>query len=130
MTNYYLVDGEVYSESSDFDYIMHQLVSEWQEYFTIKAQDYRGVDGSEPHRYLGEPGQFSDIWRKIPKLKKALWDGDELVGEGKRVILMDLIGHCFLTLALIDYRAAPPPKEADCPKEVESVPRDKAAGHL
>lgn len=50
---------------------------------------------------LGVKGQFSDIWRKIGKLRTALWDGKELQGEQPEEILMDLIGHCLLTIDLI-----------------------------
>lgn len=83
-------------------YIMDELVPEWTRHFLAKAAHYRDKEGFEPHTVLGERGQFADIWRKIWPLKKAMWDGEELGFEGKREILMDLIGHCFLSVALID----------------------------
>jgi hypothetical protein len=51
-------------------------------------------------------GQFADIWRKIGKLKTALWDGrpDQLVSEDVDEVIRDLIGHCFITLNLLSTR--------------------------
>lgn len=51
---------------------------------------------------LGPAGQFADIWRKIGPLKRALWDGQDLTREPAREILFDLIGHCFLTIEMLD----------------------------
>lgn len=95
----YIIGDE---EGSDFIYIMQQLIPEWAAHFDRKHSDYLDKGGFEPHKVLGERGQFADIWRKIWKLKNAMWDGKELVAEGKREILLDLIGHCFLSIALID----------------------------
>src|SRR6185503_1867367 len=78
-----------------------RLMAEWERQFAAKAQDYND-NQNENHRVLGVRGQFADIWRKIGKLKKALWDGQPLVGEQPREILMDLIAHCFLTIAMMD----------------------------
>lgn len=49
---------------------------------------------------LGAKGQYADMNRKMGKLKHTLWDGHEAVGETEEEMLMDLIGHCLLT---IDY---------------------------
>lgn len=86
---------------SDGQYIRDQLLPEFWGRFAEKAADYND-NGNENHRQLGVRGQFADIWRKIGKLKKALWEGRQLVGEQPREILMDLIAHCFLTIAVID----------------------------
>jgi len=67
------------------------------ELFLNKNKDY-GDDFDEFK--LGAKGQFVDIWRKVGKLKLALWDGKELAGEQVPEIMMDLIGH--LLLALLD----------------------------
>lgn len=80
----------------------------WPEFWTLfsaKHAEYSQLDGFEPHRVLGEQGQFAEIFRKVFKLKRAMWDGQELVTEGKREVLLDLIGHCFLALELIDREA-------------------------
>jgi hypothetical protein len=50
---------------------------------------------------LGARGQFADMWRKMGKLKHTLWDGNEPVGEDIEEMLMDLIGHCALTIDFI-----------------------------
>ena len=71
------------------------------ELFLNKNKDY-GDDFDEFK--LGAKGQFVDLWRKVGKLKKALWDGKPLVGEQVPEIMMDLIGH--LLLALLDPKQA------------------------
>jgi hypothetical protein len=96
-----------------YNRILDKLLPEWQEHFRAKHEDYSNRETIrlpsqvisvklEPHRILGKAGQFADIWRKIWKLYKALWLHEALEGEQPREILLDLIGHCFLTLALID----------------------------
>lgn len=79
-------------------YIMDRLVPEWSRLFAQKQHDY----GENGHEDLGIRAQFVDINRKTHKLRRALWDGVELQGEQPREILMDLIGHCFLTIDLLD----------------------------
>lgn len=87
--------------ATDADYIAHVLMPEARELFLRKSADYNAA-GLENHRILGTMGQFADIWRKIMKLKAALWDRQTLTGEQPREILLDLIGHCYLALAMID----------------------------
>jgi hypothetical protein len=57
--------------------------------------------GPDNANVLGPAGQFSDIWRKIGPLKRALWDGEELTQEPPDEICMDLIGHCLLTIDML-----------------------------
>jgi len=78
------------------DIVMKHL-PEWAELFFRKNAEY-----GENASVLGDRGQFADMWRKMGKLKTAMWDGheDKLVSEGVDEILMDLIGHCFLTLQI------------------------------
>lgn len=82
------------------DFLVPEFIAHQQE----KAADYNGslVPGMENADVLGVRGQYADIWRKIAKLKKALWDGEELTGEQPREILLDLIGHAFLTIDMLD----------------------------
>lgn len=87
-------------EPNDFVYILETLIPEWVEKFTEKNKDY----GNDANR-LGTRGAFVDIYRKVGKLKRAIWDGQELKGEQPREILLDLVGHCFLTIASIDREA-------------------------
>jgi hypothetical protein len=68
-----------------------------------KSADYNseGELPFEPHTVLGIKGQFADIWRKVWKLKKGLWDGTELKGEQPIEIIDDLIAHLLLTRDLL-----------------------------
>jgi hypothetical protein len=82
---------------SDFEYIVECLLPEWRARFAEKNVDY----GDDANR-LGTKGAFVDIYRKVGKLKRAIWDDQELRGEQPREILLDLVGHCFLTIASMD----------------------------
>ena len=83
--------------SPDGQYIMNKLLIEWADMFMLKNLGY----GADANR-LGVKGAFVDIHRKEGKLKRAIWDGAHLEGEQPREILMDLIGHCFLTITAMD----------------------------
>ena len=96
--------------------IIERLVPEWIAHQKRKAQDYNSKKSfddagiSIPQVFenadvLGVPGQFSEIWRKIWKLKKGMWDQEPLVGEQPREILLDFIGHCFLAIDMIDRQS-------------------------
>lgn len=50
----------------------------------------------------GLKGQWCDISRKVGPLRRALWEGETLTRESPRTILMDLIGHCLMTIDMID----------------------------
>jgi hypothetical protein len=78
-------------------YIIQELLPEWARLFVAKSNDY-----GETANHLGAAGQYADMHRKMGKLKRALWDGATLDGEQPREILMDLIGHAFLTIHYID----------------------------
>ena len=69
------------------------ILREAQELFLHKNRGYGNTA-----EYLGAKGQFSDIYRKVGKLKHTLWDGNEPVGESIEEMCMDLIGHCALTI--------------------------------
>lgn len=64
--------------------------------FLTRSREY----GDDNKFVLGSRGQFADMWRKFGKLKTGIWEGKEaqLTSEGVDEILVDLIGHCFLTL--------------------------------
>lgn len=87
------------NDSPQLRNILLQHLPEMLKLFIKKNSEYGAGDASSGTA-LGQKGQFADIWRKIGKLKTAIWDGNEhkLVTEGVNEILMDLIGHCFLTL--------------------------------
>lgn len=83
-----------------FERIRDDWVPLWLNGFERKSRDYNtGVN--ENHKALGTKGQFADVWRKIGKLKKALWDDVPLEGEQPLEIIDDLISHLFLTRDLI-----------------------------
>lgn len=91
------------ADPSPVDRLLIQHLPHVIQLFRSKARDYSDNSGVFTADLLGSRGQFGDIWRKIPKLKKALWDGEELAGEQAEEILADLIGHCMLA---IDYLAS------------------------
>lgn len=82
-------------------YIVTVLAPEFIDKF-INANAHYGETNAD---VLGEKGQFAEIWRKVGPLKRALWDGLELTREQPREILMDLIGHCLLTIEMLDRQA-------------------------
>lgn len=97
--------------------IIRDLLPEFAEHQRIKAKDYNGslVPGIENADVLGTRGQYAELWRKMAKLKKALWDGEALVGEQPREILLDFIGHCFLAIDMLDRQQMvedPPEQDA------------------
>lgn len=82
-------------ETEQLRRIVCKVLPQVMEKFAAKNAEY-----GENAFVLGERGQFSDIWRKIAKLKTAIWDGhpEQLVTEGPDEIMSDLIGHLLLTL--------------------------------
>jgi hypothetical protein len=61
--------------------------------FIQKTKDY-----GDTAEHLGSRGQYADMWRKMGKLKRALWDGIPMINESAEEMVMDLIGHCLLTI--------------------------------
>jgi hypothetical protein len=88
---------------AQFRRIMHVHLPAWARVFEAKNAEY-GDNAQE----LGVPGQFADIWRKISKLRTAMWEGhpERLTSESTEQVIMDLIGHLFLTLDMLpeEYR--------------------------
>jgi hypothetical protein len=92
-------------EGTAVDRIRDSWVPIWLKGFERKARDYNSKTTDwEPHKFLGVKGQFADIWRKVGKLKKALWDDEMLEGEQPLEIIDDLISHLFLTRDLLLQR--------------------------
>jgi hypothetical protein len=84
-------------EVSYYDYINNELLEIVENKMVQDAEQY-----GDTFLELGLKGQYADIHRKVGPLKRALWDEIELPNEGPREICLDLIGHCLLTIALID----------------------------
>lgn len=76
--------------------LIEQDLPRFMSLFISKSREY----GDSNKFVLGSRGQFADMWRKFGKLKTGMWEGkeDQLTSESVDEILLDLIGHCFLTL--------------------------------
>ncbi|QNR51998.1 hypothetical protein phiRKBJ001_56 [Streptomyces phage phiRKBJ001] len=81
-------------DSAELVVIATKIMPEWLTLFARKNADY----GSGSAYELGVQGQYSDIHRKMIKLKRAMWDGEQLDFEDTEEIIKDLISHLFLTL--------------------------------
>lgn len=81
-------------DSQELIVIAERIMPEWLALFARKNRDY----GSGSAYELGVRGQYSDIHRKMIKLKRAMWDGEQLDFEDTDEIIKDLISHLFLTL--------------------------------
>lgn len=81
-------------DSPELNVIATRIMPEWLALFARKNRDY----GSGSAYELGVRGQYSDIHRKMIKLKRAMWDGEQLDFEDTDEIIKDLISHLFLTL--------------------------------
>jgi len=80
--------------------IIEHLVPEWALLFARKNAEYGGGDDGNAS-VLGIKGQYADIWRKMSKLKRAMWDDEKLEFEKTEEVISDLIGHLFLTLQMM-----------------------------
>lgn len=76
--------------------ICEALLPEWKDLFLRKNAGY-----GDMHHELGMAAQFVDMHRKFGKIRRAMWDNEPIGDETLREVLMDMIGHCFLTLDLI-----------------------------
>lgn len=94
-------------------YIITNLVQEWATQFAESNVHY----GDDAHGDLGPAAQFVDINRKVRVLRRAFWEGKPTTRESPRQVLLDLIGHCFLAVELLD-RGMPPHPE---PQEMVTV---------
>lgn len=73
--------------------IIDRLLPEWWTLFKGKNNEYGTHDDD-----LGMRGQYADMHRKMKKLRNNLWNGKALTHEQPREVILDLIGHLFLTL--------------------------------
>lgn len=83
-------------DPSQVQELIEQDLPRFLELFISRSREY----GDDNKFVLGSRGQFADMWRKFGKLKTGIWEGNEtqLTSESVDEILMDLLGHCFLTL--------------------------------
>jgi hypothetical protein len=78
------------------DDVINNIMPETMALWSKKNADYEGQ-----LMFLGKRGQFSDINRKFWKLKKALWDGQDLGFESAEEVCMDMIGHLLMTIHML-----------------------------
>lgn len=76
--------------------VLLQILPDLLELYLNKSKDYG--DDEDTGDDLGPKGPFVDMFRKMKKLRRALWDGVELEGEGPEEIMQDLVGHIFIIL--------------------------------
>jgi hypothetical protein len=67
--------------------IMQTILPKVLELYLAKVKDYGGVSGG-----LGPRAPFVDMWRKMIKLKRSLWEGEELKFEQPSEVLKDMVG--------------------------------------
>lgn len=71
--------------------IFEKIMPEFIDRFVVKSHDY-----DDAYKFLGSRGQFSDISRKYWKLKREIWDGEELTGEPLGEVIDDMLAHLLL----------------------------------
>jgi hypothetical protein len=76
--------------------IVESILPRVMELYLNKSKDYDG--NVMALLKLGPKASFVDLWRKIGKLKGALWDEKPMVGEQADEILADCVGHILITL--------------------------------
>ena len=78
---------------ADMELILDDALDSWR----VKRHDYR-----DAFLELGAKGQFSEIWRKVKKLKVSVWDGYDLSGESPAQVAKEIIPHCMMMVYLLD----------------------------
>jgi hypothetical protein len=84
-------------------YILADLVPEWEQLFEAKNAEYGEYDSE-----LGELGETVEVWRKAKKLRRAFIDKVDTSNwsETPRTVALDMIGHLFLLIMLMDEAGA------------------------
>lgn len=84
-------------------YVIGDLVPEWQAEFERRNAEYGEYDSE-----LGQLGETVEIIRKAKKLRRAFIDKVDTSGwdETPREVALDLIGHVFLLIMLMDENGA------------------------
>lgn len=75
--------------------IFEDLLPRWKKQFLAKNAGYGEYDIE-----LGDRAEFVEISRKTKKLKRGIWEGQDIGSETPDEVLMDMIGHCFLALGV------------------------------
>lgn len=79
--------------------IFRRLLPEWADLFLRKNEQYKNVDNK-----LGAAGVFPDVYRKVGALRGRVWDNEPTPdgAEETREVILDLIGHLFLMLHMLE----------------------------
>jgi hypothetical protein len=93
---------EFHSSTEQSSRILDEILPNAIALFLRKNADYNIV-GIDIAATLGVRGQWSDMYRKIAKLKQSMWDqsGEGLEFESAEEVIQDLIGHCLLSLLFL-----------------------------
>lgn len=96
---------------------MHEMNPAWveMEQILVEARDdwrRKRPDYDDAFELLGSKGQFSDIWRKVAKLKRSIWDEIPLKGEQPEQIAKEIIPHCLILIYLLREEALPASEQA------------------
>ncbi len=86
--------------NSPADEIIARHLPGMVEMFRQKSRDYQ-TDSFGTHEVLGAKGQFAELWRKMGKLKRSMWDDQPMQFENTEEILFDLFGHIMLAVDLV-----------------------------
>jgi hypothetical protein len=97
--------------TTQFERIVEEILPTTLKRFETKAAEY----GDEAPNVLGIRGQYSDMHRKMAKLRRAMWEGELLTSEPLEEVLDDLIAHCLLTLDMIHQQSRTDAGLYQCP---------------
>lgn len=86
-------------EPSRLSAISEICMASWEKFAEAYAEY---GDGAADETALA--GQWADLYRKINKLKRSMWAGDNtyLTRESAATILHDLVGHAWLALEMLE----------------------------
>lgn len=102
MSNPLIIPLEFSPETEQGQRIITEILPGAIELFLAKNKDYK-IEGIDIAATLGVRGQWSDMFRKIAKLKQEMWDqdGSGLQFETAEEVIRDLVGHCLLSLLFL-----------------------------
>lgn len=84
--------------------VMERHLPEAIDHFLMRNAEYGDDDDFD----LGVSGQYVDISRKVQKLKRRWWDGEDVPdgAESDKVIIQELIGHLLMSLHYLEQEEA------------------------
>jgi len=82
----------------------------------VKRFRDKSIDYDNAFEDLGLAGQYSDMHRKMRKLRKAMWHEEILADEQPEEILEDLLGNILISLFLYERESNPTYPRASGPQ--------------